>query len=106
MIDIDERTWKAVCQELGSLKQVNSVEGNDGIRSYFDGDTLVAQMRVIDSETDKPGQHCRRVFAASRELVAKAEQHYIPTNSEWDEWDDFRGHEDDEAWLIDKGVRL
>ena len=102
MIPVDERTWKAVCQEVSDLKQVNSVDGADCVRTYYAGTVPIARMRVIDCLSDKAGYECERIFEAAHGIVAKARRHYIPTGEEWAEWDD--AVEDDEAWLKKRGM--
>ena len=93
MRKIDERTWcqvvEYIARERPDVVQVNSVDGLDCLRSYLlPSGELVARMTVYESNTEKEGNLCERLFEANEEMLAGSKFIYIPTQEECDYWDD------------------
>ena len=108
MVEVSLNEWKQFTEGLsrkrfGPFTQHNVVNGPDCFRIYKDGEEIVASMKVEESNTDRLGQECIRVFYIKEELLELIRDIYIPTQEDWDEWDEFRD-EDDEEWLREKGI--
>ncbi len=75
--------------DVGPFEWVNSVRGKDCIREYRDDSgRAVARMVVADSNTDKPSYECERAYLVRSDLLERCAYIYIPSQAEWDAWDD------------------
>jgi hypothetical protein len=92
-------------RDIGPFVQLNEIEDNDRFRLYYDDDTLVASMKVVDALGPKPGHENERVFKIDKTLVEATAYIFIPTQEQWDEWDDPYNGTDSmaEAARIDSG---
>ena len=82
--------WKRAMQyhRLASFIQKNRIEGQNGIREYFDGEDVVMRMTVIGSETDIPGYECERKFEIDPDILEKTKDVWIMSDEQWEEWTD------------------
>ena len=94
MVEATSEEWKKVVEgmrrgDVGPFTQNNRPDGADEYREYFDEDNdLVACMKVIECNTDKPGQECDREFMIQLPIIEATSYIYIPTGEEIDEWDE------------------
>lgn len=84
------RQWKQLLEGMRRTEFIlewrNGLEGHNAIREYLFEGEVIARMCVIDSETDKTGQDCERVFEAREDLIDATAHIYIPTDSEYEVW--------------------
>ena len=90
MKEANELKWKKAMQWTGlpDLRQENRVDGDNGIREYFDGDDVVMRMTVFNSESDLPGYECERKFEIDPDILEKTKDIWIMSDEQWEEWTD------------------
>jgi len=93
MIKIDLIQWKQCMEgmsrgDIPSFIQMNRQDGDNSIREYFDGDTVVMRMTVYAANTDAPGYENKRLFEAIKDILQKVSYIYIPTEEEYEQWDE------------------
>jgi len=91
MVEITLYQWKqliegAYRQDASLYEWLNLVEGNDTIREYRlkSTNTVTARMRTIDGVKNKAG--CVKFFEADPYFLPLVEHIYIPTDEEYEEW--------------------
>lgn len=93
MVEITERQWKQFCEGMrreiiGPFVQQNIIEGDNSVRQYIENGAEVARMVVCDHNgTDNPITS-RHIFKAQLHLTEAVAFIYIPTDEEYEEWDD------------------
>jgi len=94
MVDVNSKQWKQFMEgmargDIAQYKQVNSTEDELSIREYYDGDIVVARMTTHDElQSIKGSFECFQIFEVEEELLKKVEYIYIPTDEEWEGWDE------------------
>lgn len=93
MENASEVQWKKFVEGVrrgcvGPFVQSNIVEGTDCCRVYTLDSKPVACMRVCDSNSEKLSYECKRTFEILQELIDATANIYIPTQEEYDAWDD------------------
>ncbi|MHA1814126.1 MAG: hypothetical protein ACTSYX_11925 [Candidatus Thorarchaeota archaeon] len=108
MVTVGDIDWKRFLEGLrlglvSDLVQQNSVDGDDCIRGYYDGETLVASMLVCGSNAHAIGHECERVFQVTQEIKDACAHLVILTDEQQEEWADAGG---EAQWALDRGVIL
>ena len=108
MIDISLYQWKQVTEGLargviGPFGWKNVPLNGDSLRCYLDGETVVAEMRIADCNTDKPSYECNRTYKADQALLDATAFIYIPTDEDYQIWDDLDLNYADEIAKIEAG---
>ena len=93
LIDCNYLDWEKFCEgirrrDVGPFTRKNKTVDKDSFVEFWKDDELVACMCVYDSNTDKPGTECTRQFQIKEELLNTISYIYIPTDEQWQEWDD------------------
>ena len=111
LVKIDQDGWKRIVEgitrgDIGPFEWQNHVEGTDCYRRYLQDGEVVAVMLVIDSNTEKLGCDCERVFEARQDLVDATAYIYVPTDADWEEFDELNEDPEFDArgWLQQKGI--
>lgn len=94
MLRLDRYQWKQAVEgiargDIGPFEWRNRSEGADSFREYLDGTKVVLRMRVIECLTEREGHACDREFEGEAWVIAATEGIYIPTDEEYEEWDEF-----------------
>ena len=113
MIEVDFRGWKQLIEGMRRrsvvrYEQRNRVDGDDCIREYLNQEKVVARLTVYKSNTDALGSECERKYELSPAIIEQVKNIFIPTQEQWDEWDDSANDLDGmaEAAKIDPGWLL
>lgn len=106
-----EQVRKGINIEIvGPYLQQNYVHGLDVVVEFWDisnenNPKLEAAMWVVESNTDKIGFTCTRMYAATPQVLNTVERLYQPTEAEWDVFGEILTHEDRQQWLDDMKTR-